>query len=332
MATYKGIKGVKVESRASDPTASASTAGTIWYNTATTALKYAIEGAGAWSAGNALNQPREELAGARNGTTTAALVFGGNYPGAGYADQTETYDGTSWTEVNDMIRGRSQPGGLGIQTAAMAVGGNYPTDTNYDEMWDGTCWTEVADTTTWRVAGQATGTTTAGIISGGSSPSFGGVKCETWDGTSWTEVNDLSRSAPGAGYGTSCGTTTAALYAGGGSPAGVDLNETWDGTSWTEANDLTTARYGAEAMGITTAALVVGGISDPVGVYAVTEKYDGTSWTEVGDLGTARKFLGGGGTTTAGLVAGGGPYGTPLSGLTEEWSDPVYTIKTVTVS
>ena len=43
MATYKGIKGVKVQSKASDPTASEAI-GTVWYNTTSNALKYAIEG------------------------------------------------------------------------------------------------------------------------------------------------------------------------------------------------------------------------------------------------------------------------------------------------
>ncbi len=39
MATYKGIKGVKVVTKATDPTASEA-AGTVWYNsTSPTALK-----------------------------------------------------------------------------------------------------------------------------------------------------------------------------------------------------------------------------------------------------------------------------------------------------
>ena len=37
MADYKGIKGFKVQSLASDPTGPE---GQVWYNTATTALKY----------------------------------------------------------------------------------------------------------------------------------------------------------------------------------------------------------------------------------------------------------------------------------------------------
>ena len=51
MATYKGIKGVKVQSHASDPTASEAREqyGIIQLRTA---LKYAIVQAGAWASAN----------------------------------------------------------------------------------------------------------------------------------------------------------------------------------------------------------------------------------------------------------------------------------------
>ena len=41
MATYKGIKGVKVVTKTADPTASEAE-GTVWYNSTGDALKYAI--------------------------------------------------------------------------------------------------------------------------------------------------------------------------------------------------------------------------------------------------------------------------------------------------
>ena len=130
MATYKGIQGYTVQKLATDPTASEAV-GQLWYNSTAGAFKIGTEGSGAWASASNLNLGRESPGGARNGTQSAGMIFGGNSPGAGYNDQTEQYNGTSWTEVNDLIKGRSEVGGLGTNTAAMAVGGNYPDDGNY---------------------------------------------------------------------------------------------------------------------------------------------------------------------------------------------------------
>ena len=56
---------------------------------------------------------------------TAAIAFGGDQMPTeprmvGY---TETYDGSSWTEVNDLNSDRGQLGGAGTTTAALAFGG-----------------------------------------------------------------------------------------------------------------------------------------------------------------------------------------------------------------
>ena len=325
MTTYKGIKGFTIQTIAGDPPAPI--LGQVWYNTTSNVLKGYVSAAAGWASAPSLNQGREEPGSARNATQSAAMIFGANYAGAGYDDQTEQYNGTSWSEVNDMLKGRSQPGGLGINTAAMAVGGNYPTDTNYDEIWDGTSWAETANTNTWRVAGQATGTTAAGIIAGGSGPSYGGINCETWNGTSWTEVNNLSRSLGTQQYGSTCGTTTAALYYAGGAAGNPGLNESWDGTCWTAGNLLSQGRYALAGFGNATAAMAVGGTSSPP-LWALTEQYNGSTWTEVGDLGTARMSIQGCGTTSLGIIAGGSPDRVE----TELWDANPESVKTFTSS
>ena len=71
MGTYKGIKGVKVESKASDPSASEA-AGQVWYNTSSKALKYAVAGAGSWASGGALNAGRGQMG--LTGIITAAVA------------------------------------------------------------------------------------------------------------------------------------------------------------------------------------------------------------------------------------------------------------------
>ena len=57
MATYKGIKGFKVDSLTSDPTTEDSV-GQFYYNSTSNAFKYVQPGgvaAGTWSSGGALN-------------------------------------------------------------------------------------------------------------------------------------------------------------------------------------------------------------------------------------------------------------------------------------
>ena len=112
-----------------------------------------------------------------------------------------------------------------------------------------------------------------------------------------------------------------------------DKAEEWNGTSWTEVADLTTARVYPFGIGaVNTAVLCCAGNVSP---HQQVETYDGTSWTEVADLATARASVGSAQaptmTNTSGLAIGG--YAAPVNVVaTEEWADPVYTIKTVTVS
>jgi len=71
-----------------------------------------------------MNTAREALGGA--GIQTAALVFGGNPPAAGFSSATEEYDGTSWTNTTSMSTARYLLGGTGTQPLALAFGGFAP--------------------------------------------------------------------------------------------------------------------------------------------------------------------------------------------------------------
>ena len=71
-----------------------------------------------------------------SGTQTAGLVFGGSPP---VTNKTEAWDGTTFTEVNDMANSLYGRGGspAGTQTAALASGGqpSSPSPTNLTEEW-----------------------------------------------------------------------------------------------------------------------------------------------------------------------------------------------------
>ena len=322
MATYKGIQGYSVQKVSSDPTTSESV-GQLWYNSSAGKFKIAVEGAGSWAAVNSLTTGRSEMAAC--GTVTAAIISGGEPPTTA---KSESWNGTSWTEVADLQAANYGSGGVGTQAAALSIGANASGQT---EIWNGSAWAETSDLNTGRARGGASvsGTTTACLFAGGQTyPTIYAVT-ESWNGTSWTEVADLNlaRNFPGG-----LGVQTAMLFVGGAStltePTSLQaLTESWDGTSWTEVNNINTARNKMGASGITTSGLIFGGSPSAI---QLTEKYDGTSWTEVADLVTAQSETGGFGTSAAAICAGGNSA--PTDQISQEWADPVYAIKTVTVS
>ena len=331
MATIKGIKGIKVQSLTSDPTASEA-AGQLWYNTTSSALKYAIEGAGSWASSNPMNQGRGQFG--LTGIVTAALAFAGS---PAQKTNTEEYDGTSWTNKNALNTGVQYNVGFGTSTAATNVGGVIlgGNDTGNTETWDGTNWTtSPADLNTARQKMSASNQapSSAGIIFGGykQSPNTSVNNTEEWNGSAWSEKSgDLNTAREAGGGG---GTATAAFIAGGNiySPSSLqNITEIWDGTSWTAVNNINTARQATGSSGTTTSALIYGGTDgSPT---AVTEQWDGTCWTEVADLATAAEGKGKGCGVSGDSALAAGFDGSPNT-ITEEWTNPVYTIKTVTVS
>ena len=154
MSTYKKEVGTAVQNAAG--TLSGVVEGQLWYDSTAASFKYQypnVTSAGAWATGNNLNTARTYIE--SGGTSTAAIGFGGSNPG-GYLGNTESYDGTSWTEVNDMNTGR-QGEGSGTQTSALAYLGYNGSNVVLTESWNGTNWTEVADANTARRYGASVG-------------------------------------------------------------------------------------------------------------------------------------------------------------------------------
>ena len=309
------------------PTATGLQEGQLWFNYTTSVLKgygtAAGISTGTWASAPSLNTARSELTGSQNGTQDAMLAFGTS------PNIVESYNGTSWTEVNDTSSGKQQAGGLGTSTAAILCFGSPPSGggATPTEEWNGTSWTEVNDGNTGRYVIGACGKTSAGLAAGGLTfpPAVQKTNTESWDGTSWTEVNDMNTASRTYNI---AGVQTSSISAGRGEP-NISNVETWDGTSWTEVAEInTTRREGAMTGYANSNALLVGGDSGPP-VRANTEFWNGTSWTEINDLGTARKALTGGGSAAKGIVFGGG---TPTaSAATEEFTAPA-TVSTVTTS
>jgi len=191
-----------------------------------------------WTATPALNTGRASGGGA--GTQASALFFGGYQilpPGNTYGTfaNTESWNGSSWTTVNSMSTPRTGPSGVGLQTAALSIGGQNPIPSSgltTTEAYNGTSWTSGGSLGTGRYGGGASsnGNQTAALFFGGSSP----VRnlTESYNGTSWSTAANLSTARYELG---GFGTQTAALAASGSPTAGPASTATEEFTNPTIA-------------------------------------------------------------------------------------------------
>jgi len=303
--------------------------GQVWYNSSSKVLKgFGMQGTGVWASGGAMNTARSHAGG--GGDQTAATIAGdSNVPSD---DQLcETYDGTTWTEVNDLTSDHEEAGSSGSSTS-MGIFGNASTGTN-SESWNGTSWTEGNNINTGRygIAGAGATSTSLLCIGGGDPVPVKGGYVEEYNGTCWTEGNNLATNTQYA-FG-QMGPTSACLMVGGQLPAITTNVQEWNATSWTAGTAINTARRTGGSAGSTTLALIYGGAIPAAPVVGITESWNGTAWTEVADLATARYAAAQGQGVNAAMTAlsSGGDVAPGKVGVTEEWSVPNAT-KTFTAS
>jgi len=305
--------------------------------------------------GRGPTSPQSTTYGSGSGSTTSALFYASDEGGNANA-RTESWNGSSWTEVADQNTARSYGAGVGTSNSSALLAGGliYPPASANTEIWNGSAWTEVGDQNQGRLlynTSSGQGSTTLALIYSGRlyPPNASSALTESWDGTSWTEVNDLS-TARRAGSGG--GTSTSAILGGGStsgsSPGHVATTEEWAttpaadftkqnlgqvyynsgsnafkvtaqpvaGGTWASATSLNSARAYIGSAGLKTAFLAFGGN----GHVAVTESYNGSSWTEVNDLNTGRFAGASGGSQTAAFMAGGRVSTTASTVVSEEWN------------
>ena len=367
MATYQDIRGLRVKYLSADPSNTAagevwynSTTGTLRSPLVTEAWSSAasmiddkgaatgggpqtagIEAGGewpyksssadyngsGWATNPSLNTARGGLGGAKSGSQTAFLVFGGTSD----TTATESFDGSAWTTTpNSLNTGKGQTSGAGTQGAALNAGKWGPPLITATEQWDGSSWaSNPTGLNTARGDMASFGTQTAAIFAGGNSaspPSYRDLT-EEFNGASWT-ANPILNTARGIG-GSGAGISTLGLVAGGNTPgpAASAASERWNGTSWTNTPSLATAGSGRSGFGSSAAALAFGKYP-----YAgTTEEFNQSttvttpaSWAAGGSLSNGlfgRSFTNQG-TQNAGNVNGG--YA-PYSNATEEYNGASWT-------
>jgi len=312
MADYININGNNIPIRASDPTNPI--AGEIWYNLTTNELKGQIFQSAAWSTITSRNTTTRGSG--QTGTVTAGLVtagFPGSFP---VIRNTEEYNGSTWTEVNDTSADHYFASMSGTQTTAIIAGG-YQTlpnpvgaGNNAAETYDGTNWTSIPTINNRRYGMGNVGDSSLAIIFGGeNTASVNTTNTEEWNGSAWTEVNDMNT---GMNYRGSIGNSQIDCYAVGGlvpgSPNKSSNVEQWDGTSWTAANSLNTAVFAQGCWGTPTSGISVGGDSTPSPTSSQTEIWDGTCFSiSPASLNTGRQsaWNGFGTSGSNGILAGG---------------------------
>mgnify|MGYP003148826076 FL=1 len=306
MATYKEIKGRKVQTFSSDPPAP--TEGQVWFNSSPPAsFKVgSVSPLGAWSATGAMGTAR--YVGQTAGTQAAAISMGGGTsPGAASAIS-EKYNGATWSSTNNLVGSRTWNFvGVGTSTSALAAGGASHPPTVYlttTETWNDTCWsTSPATISPGRSGTAGAGTKTSALSWMGYDGSNLNV-VQSWNDTSW--ATSPATLAVTAREGTGAGTKTAALSIGGKQSPGSILTNSylWNDASWSATGSLGTAVHETCSGGTSSLALVMGGHP----LTATCQRFTTSTWAADTSLpGAIGGGMGCGDVTTAGgcLISGG---------------------------
>ena len=325
MSEYKGIKGFQVQTRTEDP---------VPYAQALADNPYA----GVWSSGGNMNTTRGSHSGFGASKDSALSAGGATSPSPpSVSVGNELYNGTAWTEVNDLTTGVQVAGSIGTTTAGLLASGSGAPGAGIAnvQQWDGTNWTETGDVNNARRQSKGSGTTAAAIIAGGYAPASSSVvnTVESWNGSSWTETTEINTARAALASSQQAPYTDLVIFSGQ-EPANSGKTEIWDGSSWTETTDMNTARNNAGSSGTSsTSALAFFGQPPPTQT-TITESWNGTSWTEVADGATSRAYVASAGSSSSAQINGGekgsaSPY---YRNETEEFSAADFQIKTVTQS
>ena len=110
MTTYKDIHGTAVQNVAGNPDNPQK--GQLWYDSTNSEFKFQDQVVGdAWSTQADMNTAREGLSG--SGVQTAALGWGGATDPGSIRAETEFWNGSTWTEVNDLNQSKTLDAGAG---------------------------------------------------------------------------------------------------------------------------------------------------------------------------------------------------------------------------
>jgi len=290
--------------------------------------------AAAWSSGG--NMSTAKYGAANWGIQTSAVSATGIPPANQSSNNTQEYNGSTWTSGTNYPSQRQSASGAGAsESSGLAFGGAIPSNVqpsftfhNDTQEYDGSSWTAGGNYPQTISSQGSSGTQTAAISVGGTNTAPGSPGLTTlaanYNGSSWTAIPSASN-ARGWGDGMT-GTQTSALAV----HSSPNVTEEYNGSSWTTGGTTNVNRSGIALSGTSnTDALGFGG--NPAITSA--ESYDGTSFITSASLATGRDAMGGVGTGPAALGFGG-TNNPPNFTATEEFTaeTSALNIKTITTS
>jgi len=151
-----------------------------------------------------------------------------------YRNESETYDGSSWTEGPNLPAGRQECAGCGTTSAALLAGGSVPPFTGTSFEYDGSNWTAGGTNPAVMTNTGAVGSVTAALVAAGyvGPPPSTAYSSATYhyDGSSWTAGGNL---VEGMGFIRMSGIQTSAILINGSNTGGTyATTQQYDGTNW----------------------------------------------------------------------------------------------------
>jgi hypothetical protein len=141
-----------------------------------------------WTAGNPVTIGR--YGAGKAGIQTAGLIFAGNVPSPAFLGATESYDGTSWTNLPATTVTHAQyMFAAGTQTAALKAGGEGQPNYASSEIFDGTSWSSITAMPFGKYIGGPAGTTSAALVFGGYRQTPAGNTNSTF---AWNEASPVT--------------------------------------------------------------------------------------------------------------------------------------------
>ena len=272
-----------------------------------------------WTTVNSLNTARANQGPATmQGTSSDAVILGGNPPYPSGARAIENWDGTSWSTnpLSLVSEGTSQAAGQASSASSDSIFGGRAGASLAEQFSisintvTSAAWAAGGNLNTTRRsmhAGQC-GLQTAGLAVGGyiGPPRSGAT--EEYNGATWASGNNApTKSSRGL-----AGTQAAAIEFGGlpSGPSSTNTSSVYDGTDWTAAPTLNNSRgYSPSGGGTSTAAIAIGGYAVPPGAYVtVTEYFNGSTWSSQPATSPNHYAGAGGGTQAAAWCVGIGGF------------------------
>jgi len=232
------------------------------------------------------------------------VLFGGDSLANGRLGDTWVWDGSFWTQMEDIGPVARRDFGMVYDTAgqvtllfggSLAVAGQVLGDT---WQWDGTEWAQLSDSgpaprSAHAMAFDSNRNRT--VLFGGQS-NAGTFLADTWefDGQDWTQQQDTGPSARMWHSMAYDSASARVLLFGGAGADSQGLGDTWawDGTSWVQIAEFGPPGRASGAMATTGFSVVLfGGLSPSQQVFADTWEFDGKHWTQRQDIGPGPRWF-----------------------------------------